>query len=60
MHCIIHTTKEAVKINDKAKVNTLVIVEAWRRKVCSQFSRDLKRCIVRYDLVVGDSRLNVS
>jgi hypothetical protein len=43
-----------------AKAVTLVIVEEWRHKVCSQLSRDLKRCIVRCDLGVGDSRLNVS
>jgi len=43
-----------------AKAVTLVIVEVWRHKVCSHISRDLKRCIVRYDLGAGDSRLNVS
>jgi len=43
-----------------AKAIILVIVEVWRHKVCSQLSRDLKRCIVRYYLGVGDSRLNVS
>lgn len=43
-----------------AKAITLVIVEVWRHKLCSQLSRDLKRCIVRCDLDAGDSRLNVS
>jgi hypothetical protein len=38
----------------------MIIVEVQRHTVCSQLSRDLKRCVVRYDLGVGDSRLNVS
>jgi hypothetical protein len=43
-----------------AKAITLVTVEVWRHMVCSQLSRVLKRCIVKYDLGVGDSRINVS
>jgi hypothetical protein len=54
-----HIAREAVKINGKCQ-STMIIVKVWRHKVCSQLSRDLKRCIVKYDLGVGDFRLNIS